>query len=180
LCVRAPARGLRLQLPGDSAIVGKREDNLRQIAARARRSVDERRPRFESSREEREHLAERFFAAAAAKDGDALAEMLAPDVVFYGDGGGKVRGAIPRPVFGRDRVARLLVGFARNRDELALRMRLARVNGQPGAIFYNADGSPFSVIALDIGQGAVTAVRSVVNPDKLRHIKPGARERSAS
>jgi RNA polymerase sigma-70 factor (ECF subfamily) len=59
-------------------------------------------------------------------------------------------------------------------------MRLARVNGRPGAIFYDSDGSPFSVIALDIGRGAVTAVRSVVNPDKLRHIKPRAQERSAS
>jgi len=156
--------------PEIARVVGKREDNVRQIAARARRHVDERRPRFEASREERDRLAERFFAAAAASDSEALAELLAPDVTFYGDGGGKVRGAIPRPVFGRDRVTRLLLGFARSRDELELSMRLAHVNGQPGAVFFNPDGSPYSVISLDVAGGAITAVRSVVNPDKLRHI----------
>jgi RNA polymerase sigma-70 factor (ECF subfamily) len=153
-------------------IVGKREDNVRQIAARARRHVDERRPRFDASRAERERLAERFFAAAVAEDRDALAELLAPDVAFYGDGGGKVRGAIPRPVFGRDRVTRLLLGFARTGVELELRMRLAEVNGQPGAVFFDPDGSPFSVLTVDVAEGAVTAVRSIVNPDKLRHIAP--------
>jgi RNA polymerase sigma-70 factor, ECF subfamily len=160
------------EYPEIARIVGKREDNVRQIAARARRHVDERRPRFESSREERDRLAERFFAAASAKNPDALAALIAPDVAFFGDGGGKVRGAIPRPVFGRDRVLRLLLGFARYGDELRLRMRLADVNGQPGAVFFNPDGSPFSVLTLDIADGAITAVRSVVNPDKLGHIRP--------
>jgi RNA polymerase sigma-70 factor (ECF subfamily) len=160
------------EYPEIARIVGKREDNVRQIAARARRHVDERRPRFESSRAERDRLAERFFAAASAKDPDALAELIAPDVAFFGDGGGKVRGAIPRPVSGRDRVLRLLLGFARYGDELRLRMRLADVNGQPGAVFFTPDGSPFSVLTLDIAEGAITAIRSVVNPDKLRHIRP--------
>ena len=152
-------------------IVGKREDNVRQIAARARRHVDARRPRFEASQEERELLAERFFAAASAEDADALVEILAPDVAFYGDGGGNVRGAIPHPVFGRDRVTRLLLGFARSLDDLGLSMRFARVNGQPGAVFFRPDGSPFSVIALDVTGGAVSAIRSIVNPEKLRHVK---------
>jgi RNA polymerase sigma-70 factor (TIGR02957 family) len=153
-------------------VVGKREDNVRQIAARARRHVQERRPRFESSREERDRLAERFFAAAAEKDREAMTRLLAPDVVFHGDGGGKVPGAIPQPVFGRDRVARLLLGFARQGDELGLQVRLAEINGQAGAVVFTSDGSPFSVIALDIADGVVTAVRSIVNPDKLRHIRP--------
>jgi RNA polymerase sigma-70 factor, ECF subfamily len=160
--------------PEIARIVGKRDDNVRQIAARARRHVEERRPRFEASPEERERLAERFFAAGAAGDGDALAELLAPDVVFYGDGGGKVRGAIPRPVYGRDRVTRLLLGFARIRDDLALGVRLARVNGQPGAVFFAPDGSPYSVLSLDVADGAIVAIRSVVNPEKLRHIEPAA------
>jgi RNA polymerase sigma-70 factor, ECF subfamily len=160
--------------PEIARIVGKREDNVRQIAARARRHVEERRPRFEASPEERDRLAERFFAAGAASDGDALAELLAPDVVFYGDGGGKVRGAIPRPVYGRDRVTRLLLGFTRVRDDLALGVRLARVNGQPGAVFFAPDGSPYSVLSLDVADGAIVAIRSVVNPDKLRHIEPAA------
>ena len=151
-------------------IVDKREDNVRQIAARARRHVDERRPRFETSHDERNRLAERFFAAAAAHDRDALAELLAGDVTFYGDGGGKVRGAIMRPVFGRDRVTRLLLGFSRAGDELGMRVRLADVNGQPGAVAFAPDGAPSSVMALDIAGGTVIAIRSIVNPDKLRHI----------
>ncbi len=152
-------------------IVDKREDNVRQIAARARRHVDERRPRFESSREERDRLAERFFAAAAASDRDALAELLAADTVFYGDGGGKVRGAILRPVFGRDRVTRLLLGFARIGSELDLQMRLAEINGQAGAVFFDQAGSPYSVLALDVEGGEITAIRSIVNPDKLKRIR---------
>ena len=158
-------------------IVGKREDNVRQIAARARRHVDERRPRFDASRAERERLAQRFFAAASEEDREALAELLAPDVVFYGDGGGKVKGAIPRPVFGRDRVARLLLGFARTGEELGLRVHPAEVNGQPGFVVLTPDGAPFSVMALDIADGVITAVRSIVNPDKLGHLvgaEPGA------
>jgi RNA polymerase sigma-70 factor, ECF subfamily len=151
-------------------IVDKREDNVRQIAARARRHVDERRPRFESSRDERDRLAERFFAAAAASDRDALAELLAADTVFYGDGGGKVRGAILRPVFGRDRVTRLLLGFARIGSELDLVMHLAEINGQAGAVFFHRDGVPYSVLALDVEGGEITAIRSIVNPDKLKRI----------
>jgi RNA polymerase sigma-70 factor, ECF subfamily len=153
-------------------IVDKREDNVRQIAARARRHVDERRPRFESSSAERDRLAERFFAAAAAGDRDALSELLAQDAVFYGDGGGKVRGAIPRPVLGRDRVLRLLLGFARTGSDLGLQVRLTHVNGQPGAVVFSPDGSPYSVMALDVVDSVITAIRSIVNPDKLRHIPP--------
>ena len=151
-------------------IVGRREDNVRQIASRARRHVDQRRPRFESTREERARLAERFFAAASSGDREALAATIAPDAAFYGDGGGKVRGAILRPVFGQDRVTRLLLGFARTGDELGLRVRLADVNGQPGAVVFAPDGSPYSVLALDIVGGVVTTIRSIVNPDKLQHI----------
>lgn len=153
-------------------IVGKREDNVRQIATRARRHVDERRPRFESSREARDRLAERFFAAAQADDAEELAALLAPDVVFVGDGGGRFPGAILRPVHGRDRVVRMLLGFARRPDAVGLRARLAEVNGQAGAVFYAPDGSPYAALALDVVDGAVTAIRSVVNPDKLRHLRP--------
>jgi RNA polymerase sigma-70 factor (ECF subfamily) len=156
--------------PDIAEIVGKREDNVRQIASRARRHVDERRPRFDSTREERARLAERFFAAASSGNRDALAATIAPDAAFYGDGGGKVRGAILRPVFGQDRVTRLLLGFARTGDELGLRVRLADVNGQPGVLAFAPDGSPYSVLALDIIGGAVTTIRSIVNPDKLQHI----------
>ena len=83
-----------------AAIVGKSEDNTRQLAARARRHVEERRPRFEASREQRDELARRFFAAAQEGDLGGLEALLAHDVVLHGDGGGKAPAlarAVQRP-----------------------------------------------------------------------------------
>ena len=90
-------------------VIGKTEDNCRQIAVRARRQVDAKRPRFEASRKRREELARRFFDAVGEGDTEGLIGLLAADVVAYGDGGGKAP-AFPRPIYGRDRVARLLLG----------------------------------------------------------------------
>src|SRR3954451_697683 len=93
-------------------IVGKSEDNARQLAARARRRVEERRPRFESSRERRDELARRFFAAVEEGDVSSLEALLAHDVALHGDGGGKVP-ALARSIHGRARVARTLLAWAR-------------------------------------------------------------------
>ena len=94
-------------------IVGTSEQNARQLATRARRHVEQRRPRFEASREQREQLATRFFAAAEEGDLEGLEELLAHDVVLHGDGGGKAP-AIARALHGRAKVARALIaGFAR-------------------------------------------------------------------
>ena len=93
-------------------IVGTSEQNARQLATRARRHVEERRPRFEASREQREELATRFFAAAEEGDLEGLEELLAHDVVFRGDGGGKAPAAA-RAVHGRARVARMLIAGLR-------------------------------------------------------------------
>ena len=102
---------------------------------------------------------------------EALLGMLAPDVVFHGDGGGKAQ-AIARPLAGRERVMRLIAGiFRRGRFE-GTSLRLAWVNGQPGAITHDAAGRVINVFALDIADGKVYAVRSVINPDKLRHLGP--------
>src|SRR6266536_2315091 len=91
-------------------IVDRSEDNCRQLAVRARRHIDEHRPRFEASREAREQLAARFFEAVGDGDMNGLVELLAADVVVYGDGGGKAP-SWPRPIVGRDRVVRLLLGL---------------------------------------------------------------------
>ena len=91
--------------------VGKSEANCRQIFGRARRRIDEGRPRFEASRRQGAELTSRFLAAVGGGDMEPFIEMLAPDVVFYGDGGGKGP-AITAPVYGRERVARLLRGLA--------------------------------------------------------------------
>jgi RNA polymerase sigma-70 factor (TIGR02957 family) len=151
-------------------IVGTSEQNARQLAARARRHVEERRPRFEASREQRERLASRFFAAAEEGDLEGLEELLAHDVVLHGDGGGKAP-ALARALHGRSRVARTLVNWARAGARLGgFAVRRVEVNGQPGAIFLDKDGKVISVMALDVAGGQVQGVRSVVNPDKLRHL----------
>jgi RNA polymerase sigma-70 factor (ECF subfamily) len=149
--------------------IGKNEANCRQLATRARRHVEEQKPRFEASREERERLAERFFAAVSDGDLDSLVEMLAADVVVYGDGGGKAP-SWPHPIAGRDRVGRLFAGLGAQMSQLRLALRLHEVNGQPGAVVLDPDGNVTNVFSLDIAEGAVQTIRSVVNPDKLRHL----------
>jgi RNA polymerase sigma-70 factor (ECF subfamily) len=151
-------------------VVDKSEDNCRQIAVRARRQVDAKKPRFEASRQRKEELAQRFFAAAADGDAEGLLGLLAADVVAYGDGGGKGP-ALPQPVFGRDRVARLLASFRGRADQLRVTsLQPAAVNGQPGAIFFDPEGHPIVVVALDIADDQVQAIRAVSNPDKLSHL----------
>jgi RNA polymerase sigma-70 factor (TIGR02957 family) len=150
-------------------ITGTSTANSRQILARARRHVDEGKPRFEASRAQREEVARRFFAAADGGDLDGLLRALAPDVVYYGDGGGKAR-AVVAPLHGRDRVARFLAGLFRQIRKLEASLRIVEANGQPGAVTYDRDGHVVNVFALDIADGMVQAIRCVVNPDKLRHL----------
>lgn len=157
-----------------AAIVGKSPDNVRQLAVRARRHVEERRPRFEASHEQRDELAGRFFAAAQGGDLGALEALLAHDVVLHGDGGGKVP-ALARSLHGRSRVARTLLAWMRQGARIAgAAIRQVEVNGQPGALLLAGEGNVISVMALDIADGQVQGVSSIVNPDKLRHIGPVA------
>jgi RNA polymerase sigma-70 factor (TIGR02957 family) len=156
-------------------IVGTSEQNARQLAARARRHVAERRPRFEASREEQEQLAARFFAAAEEGDLGGLEALLAHDVVLHGDGGGKAP-ALARALHGRSRVARTLTaGFTRLRTRLGgVTLRREEVNGQPGALLFDREGALMGVMILDVADGQIQGVSSVVNPDKLRHLGPVA------
>ncbi len=153
-------------------IVGKSEENTRQLAARARKHVEERRPRFEASREQREELARRFFAAAQEGDLGKLEALLAHDVVLHGDGGGKVP-ALARALHGRSRVARTLLAWARQGFRVGgAELRPLEVNGQPGALTLDSEGRVLGVMALDVADGQVQGIRSIVNPDKLRHLGP--------
>jgi RNA polymerase sigma-70 factor, ECF subfamily len=150
-------------------IVGKSEANCRQILTRARKRIDEGRPRFEADRRQQEELARRFLDAFEEGDVDGLVELLAADAVFVGDGGGKGRG-ISRPVHGREPVTRLLVSFLPRYRSASATVRLGEVNGQPGALFFDADERLVNVFAFEVAEGAIQAVRSVINPDKLAHL----------
>lgn len=157
-----------------AGIVGKSEDATRQLVSRARRHVKERRPRYETSRRQREELARRFFAAAGEGDLEALEAMLAEDVELHGDGGGKVP-ALARALYGRNRVARTLRNWGRQAQRAGgVEMRPVEVNGQPGAMFVDTDGGLLSVWGLEIADGQVQRINSIVNPDKLAHLGPGA------
>ncbi len=156
-------------------ITGKTEAACRQAFARARRHVDEGRPRFESSRAEGEELTSLFLAAARGGDMTSLLERLAPDVLFYGDSGGLGEATFTAPIAGRDQVAAVVQVQIERTLELGASLRPVRVNGQPGALAADADGDLIAVIAFDILEGQVRAIRAVANPEKLRHIGPISR-----
>jgi RNA polymerase sigma-70 factor (TIGR02957 family) len=155
-------------------IVGKREDNVRQLATRARRHVEQRRPRFQTSREQRDDLARRFFAAAQAGDLAGLEALLAHDVVLTGDGGGKVP-ALARSLHGRNRVARTLLNWIKVVTRLPeVAIRPAEVNGSPGALLLDGHQRVIAVWVLELDRGQIQRISSIVNPDKLAHLGPTA------
>ena len=157
-----------------AGITGKTEAACRQTFARARRRIDEGRPRFETSRAEGEELTALFLAAADGGDMASLLERLAPDVVFYGDSGGKGESFIS-PVLGRDRVAQVIRFSFERTAQLGASLGAAWVNGQPGVLVRDADGNLVAVIVLDVLDGQVLAIRTVANPEKLRHLGPISR-----
>jgi RNA polymerase sigma-70 factor (ECF subfamily) len=160
-----------------AAIIGKSEANCRQLAVRARRHVDEHKPRFEASRRERDRLAGRFFNAVEDGDMNGLIDLLAADVVVYGDGGGHSP-SWRRPIFGRDKVARLMLGLGRHTRGLGGTIRRTAINGQPGVLFVDPSGRLMYVLTVDIADGVVQTIRGVINPDKLRHLGPLAEVRA--
>jgi RNA polymerase sigma-70 factor (TIGR02957 family) len=155
-----------------AAIVGKSEDNVRQLATRARRHIEQRRPRFQTTREQRDELARRFFQATEQGDLSGLEALLAHDVELTGDGGGKVP-ALARTLRGRSRVARTLIDWARLGARLPeMSVRPVEVNGGPGALYLDAQQRLIAVLALEIAGGRITSIGAIVNPDKLTHLGP--------
>jgi RNA polymerase sigma-70 factor (TIGR02957 family) len=153
-----------------AAIIGSDVDTTRHLVAKARAHVQERRPRYHASRRQRTELAQRFFAAAERGDLRALEALLAQDVVLQGDGGGKVP-APARAVNGRARVARhLLTAMSMAAPLGGVRIQLADVNGLPGATVRDSQGRLFGVLGIDIADGEIRAIHSIVNPDKLHHL----------
>ncbi|WP_410619905.1 RNA polymerase sigma-70 factor [Amycolatopsis sp. cmx-8-4] len=144
--------------------VGKSAAAVRQIAHRARSHVTARRPRGDVSRAAARTALEAFQRAIETGDLQGLLDVLAPDVVLVGDGGG-VKQAVLRPVVGADRVGRVLAGGL-GRVEGRATLRPAQVNGHP-ALVMSLDGELDTVLALRIDGGLVTGVYAVRNPEKL-------------
>ena len=158
--------------PEIARIVGKSEANVRQLASRARRHVEQRRPRFQTTREQRDELARRFFRAAEHGDLGGLEALLAHDVELNADSGGKVP-AIVDPLRGRSRVARALISWLHPDTRIAgVSLRCVEVNGGAGAVFLDPEQRLLGVWALEIRDGQVARISSIVNPEKLTHLGP--------
>lgn len=150
-------------------VLGKSPAATRQIGVRARRDVEAGQPRFETTREQSDRLADRFFDAFEEGKLEELEALLAEDVVMRGDGG-KVP-ALSHPMHGRVRVARSMLRFRRITDRGGgLTLRRVELNGAPGAIALDPDGKLLSVMTLEIAGGQVRSVNGVANPEKLRHL----------
>ncbi len=153
-----------------AAIIGTTPAASRQLASRARRQVDEERPRFQSSAERQRELASRFFEAVQSGELGRLEALLADDVVLKGDGGGKVP-ALARPLSGRSRVAKAMTNWLKAGRRLGgIRYEPTEFNGQPGAITRFEDGSLLGAMVIESDGERITGINSVVNPEKLGHL----------
>lgn len=143
------------------------ESAVRQLAARARKHVDEKRPRYEVDPDERRDLTERFLAAAAEGDLEGLMSLLAPDVRLVGDSGGKAKAPL-RIIETADKVGRFLVGAARKGlpADADVEFRFVELNGA-GAVLGLVDGKPDVVFQLDVTEGQIKDLYIIRNPDKL-------------
>ncbi|MEV7429986.1 MULTISPECIES: RNA polymerase sigma-70 factor [unclassified Nocardioides] len=149
-----------------AAAVDKSPAAVRQVAHRARSHVEARRPRVSVSRAEQRAVVDRFLAAARTGDLASLVEALAPDVVLTSDGGG-LRSAARRPITGRDKVLRFLLGVVPEGGDV--RMDAVEVNGSP-ALRFVIDGVLDTVATLLVEDGAVTGIYVVRNPEKLERL----------
>ena len=144
------------------------ETNSRKLLHRARTEVRARRPRFRPSEEAHRTLLEQFTEASRSGDLQGLGELLAEDVVVVTDGGGRARAAL-RPIYGRDRAARFVLGALAKFVPDEVQSRVEGINGAPGLVSV-VDGIVISVITFEVGEGGIQSIFIVTNPDKLRAI----------
>ena len=153
-------------------IVGESEANCRQMVSRARRRVNERRPRFDVSESDHMRLTSEFIRACSAGDTRDFLAILAEDAVVYSDGGGKAVAAV-NPVMGRDRVARFFAGLM-SKAPSGLAISPTTINGTIGLVT-TLNGLPINTISFDVQDGRIQRFYIVVNPDKLKRVKRSPR-----
>jgi RNA polymerase sigma-70 factor (TIGR02957 family) len=150
-----------------AAAVGKTSAAVRQIAHRARKHVDARRPRETVSARETRAVLESFQRAMETRDLQGLLDVLAPDVVLVSDGGG-VKQAALRPIASADKVVRFMTGGI-GRTEAELTSAPTVVNGNPGLVL-RLDGELDGVMAIRFDDGRISGLYYVRNPAKLTRL----------
>ncbi|WP_129669741.1 RNA polymerase sigma-70 factor [Phytoactinopolyspora endophytica] len=154
-----------------ASIVEKSEANCRQILARAKRAVDERRPRFDPDLTQQAELSRRFLAAAQEGNMAALTQLLADDVVLVGDGGGKAP-AIQKPMQGAVQVMRFMHGLAKQAIRTGMRVEHVAANGMQAWQVRGAGGEILAVMTMEFEDGQIHTLHNQLNPDKLQHLGP--------
>ena len=143
------------------------EANSRQLVARARKHLQQRRPRFVVDRARHEAVLYRFLTACSSGDTGALFSMIKEDAIVHGDGGGKAP-AVVNPIYGADRIVRLMLGLVRKQPPGLQGGYITAINGQPGFVFTIGE-QVASVLTLDLDEDdRIQAIYFVANPDKLR------------
>lgn len=148
-----------------AAILGKSEDACRQIVHRGRTRVRNARQRFEVTEEAKAALLRKFTEAVSARDEQTLRALFAPDATWTADGGGRAA-AVPRPIVGAERIARLVLGLLERLQGDILTMELVEVNGETG-LCLRVNGQITAVISILTDGDRIHDVYAVVNPDKL-------------
>lgn len=149
-----------------ASALGTNEVACRKLVTRARAHVDANRPRFTATEAKKNELLAAFMGACASGDPEALGRVLSADVVARSDGGGKVHAAL-KPVFGRDRVVRFLLGVLKKAPPGGV-PSIVRINGAPGVVLCDEAGVLISALTLSVAGDEITDVWIVQNPDKLR------------
>ncbi|MGP9016972.1 RNA polymerase sigma-70 factor [Streptomyces sp. BR1] len=152
-------------------VLERPEPTIRQIAHRARQHVQARRPRYDADPARRDTVTRSFIAACQGGDLNAMMELLAPDVIAWSDGGGKVTAA-RKPLHTPSHVARWILGVLAKPGQASLKIHPASINGEQGVLF-TLSGHPLGALTFDLLNNQIHRLRLQVNPAKLNGVREG-------
>jgi RNA polymerase sigma-70 factor (ECF subfamily) len=149
-----------------ASILERSEAACRKVFSRAKAFITANESRFRASPEEHQRMLENFSQAISSGDLDGLVDILSEDVVFWADGGGKVRSAATQPVYGAEAVAHFITSSTRFAPP-GSSASFAYVNSRPALILRSPDGAPSLILMLEVGDGRIHRIWAIANPDKL-------------